>query len=80
MHSTRAFHPLFFILPSLLGCCLTAPAQLDKLKNKTPEQRPKTQMEFMKLKLGLTPDQPRKVMHTVVKWVKRPKVEFIGDR
>jgi hypothetical protein len=60
---------LFFILPSLLGCCLTAPAQLDKLKNKIPEQRPKTQTEFMKLKLGLN-----LTSHA------RPKVEFIGDR
>jgi hypothetical protein len=83
VHSTRAFSTpyfSFFHRCSVDGVRVTAPAQLDQLKNTTPEQRPKTQTEFMKLKLDLTPDQPRKVTHTVVKWVKRLKVEFIGDR
>jgi hypothetical protein len=81
VHSTRAFStpPVFHssIAARLLRyrSGATRPAQ-----EYDPEQRPKTQTEFMKLKLGLTPDQPRKVTHTVVKWVKRPKVEFIGDR
>jgi hypothetical protein len=40
---------------------LAASAQLDELKNTTPEQRAKALTEMMTTKLGLTPEQAGKV-------------------
>ena len=40
---------------------LAASAQLDELKNTTPEQRAKALTEMMTTKLGLTPEQTGKV-------------------
>lgn len=41
----------------LMASALTAAAQLDELKNTTPEQRAKAQTAYMKGKLDLTPAQ-----------------------
>ena len=45
----------------LLASALTASAQLDKLKDTTPEERAKAQTVFMKSKLDLTNEQMPKV-------------------
>jgi hypothetical protein len=45
----------------LLACALTASAQLDKLKDTTPEQRATIQTEFMQSKLNLTAEQMPKI-------------------
>jgi Spy/CpxP family protein refolding chaperone len=41
----------------LMASALTAAAQIDELKNTTPEQRAKAQTAYMKGKLDLTPAQ-----------------------
>jgi Spy/CpxP family protein refolding chaperone len=46
---------------AVLLLAFSASAQLDKLKNTTPEERAEVQTAFMKSKLGLTADQTTKV-------------------
>jgi hypothetical protein len=45
----------------VLLLAFSASAQLDKLKNTTPEERAEVQTAFMKSKLGLTTDQATQV-------------------
>jgi hypothetical protein len=47
---------------------LAASAQLDELKNTTPEQRAKALTEMMTTKLGLTPEQTGKVADLNLKY------------
>jgi hypothetical protein len=46
---------------AVLSLASSASAQLDKLKNTTPEERAEVQTAFLKSKLGLTTDQATKV-------------------
>ncbi len=50
---------------------LVASAQLDELKNTTPEQRAKALTEIMKTKVGLTPEQTGKVMDLNLEYAKK---------
>jgi len=50
---------------------LVASAQLDELKNTTPEQRAKALTEIMKAKVGLTPEQTGKVMDLNLEYAKK---------
>jgi hypothetical protein len=62
---------LMIVAVQLLAFTFPASAQLDKLKNTTPEQRATVQTDLMKLKLGLTPEQTRKVVDINLKYAKR---------
>ena len=51
-------------LSVVIGLLVSAPAvfaQMDKLKQSTPQERAKIQTDMMKAKLGLSPDQLTKV-------------------
>ena len=50
---------------------LAASAQLDELKNTTPEQRAKALTEMMKTKIGLTPEQTGKVAELNLTYAKK---------
>src|SRR5206468_8804187 len=50
---------------------LVASAQLDELKNTTPEQRAKALTEMMTSKLGLTPEQTGKVADLNLKYANK---------
>lgn len=50
---------------------LVASAQLDELKNTTPEQRAKALTEIIKTKVGLTPEQTGKVMDLNLEYAKK---------
>ena len=76
-----ALSALFFISPAR-----DAAAQMDALKNTTPEERARIQDEMMKKKLDLTPDQQPKIasinlkyaqkMEPLLKGSERPLMEF----
>jgi hypothetical protein len=63
----------------LMVTALSAPAQLDKLKDTTPEQRAKAQTDLMKAKLSLTSGQAGKVADLNLKYAKKMEPVIKGS-
>jgi hypothetical protein len=62
------------VLAAAVGSLLfavTVSAQLEELKNTTPEQRAKALTEMMKTKIGLTPEQTGKVAELNLTYAKK---------
>jgi len=55
----------------LLALAATASAQFAKLKNTTPGERAAIQNELMKSKLGLSPDQEKKIAELNLKYANK---------
>ena len=68
-----------FVATLLLIAAPRAWAQLDKLKNTTPEERAKAQTELMKSKLDLTADQLPKVADLNLKYAQKMEPILKGD-
>jgi len=63
----------------LLALSSPASAQLEKLKNTTPEERAKAQTAMMKTKLELTPEQTAKVAAINEKYAQKMEPILKGD-
>ena len=63
----------------LMACALSASAQLDTLRDTTPEQRAKAQTELMKVKLDLKADQTPKVADLNLKYAKKMQPVIDGS-
>jgi hypothetical protein len=71
MQRRIAIFVLGFAAILFAGGARAALAQGDKLRDTTPEERAQYQTDFMKSKLGLTPDQTTKVSDINLKYAKR---------
>lgn len=63
----------------VLGLASAGRAQLDELKDTTPQQRAKAQTAFMKAKLGLAPEQLPKVEAINFKYAEKMEPVIKGD-
>jgi hypothetical protein len=63
----------------LAAVAINAAAQLDELKNTTPEMRAKALTDLMKAKLGLTSEQESKVADLNLKYAKKMEPVIKGS-
>lgn len=63
----------------VLGLASAGRAQLDELKDTTPQQRAKAQTTFMKAKLGLSTEQIPKVEAINLKYAEKAEPVIKGD-